>query len=321
MRLSRGRCGNLLRTTAILGALATTLAGCKTSGIADVTNSSGGALGGTFSGSLFRGGESSASNSDGSTDWRREVASAAERYRADPRNANSALRYAEALRKTGQRAQAAAVLQQASIHNPHDKRILGDYGRALAENGHLSQAYDMLDRAHSPDQPDWRVLSAQGAVLDQLGRHDTARLHYEAALKIVPDEPSVLSNLGLSYALSKELPQAEETLRKASARGSKDRRVRQNLALVVGLQGRFKEAEEIARADLPPAEATENVAYLRRMVPNDIETTGTVATAKPAQDPKQRTAKKGVTGKPAPKLTAAPGTQARSRPLLLGAGS
>jgi Flp pilus assembly protein TadD len=42
--------------------------------------------------------------------------------------------------------------------------------------------------------------------------------------------------------------------------------VRQNLALVVGLQGRFQEAETIARADLPPDEAAANVAYLRQML-------------------------------------------------------
>jgi Flp pilus assembly protein TadD len=76
----------------------------------------------------------------------------------------------------------------------------------------------------------------------------------------------VLSNLGLSYALSKNLPEAETTLKRAAAGRSADRRVRQNLALVVGLQGRFAEAEAIARADLPAEEAAANVAYLRQML-------------------------------------------------------
>jgi hypothetical protein len=42
--------------------------------------------------------------------------------------------------------------------------------------------------------------------------------------------------------------------------------VRQNLALVVGLQGRFQEAETIAKGDLSPDEAAANVAYLRQML-------------------------------------------------------
>jgi Flp pilus assembly protein TadD len=42
--------------------------------------------------------------------------------------------------------------------------------------------------------------------------------------------------------------------------------VRQNLGLVVGLQGRFAEAEQIVRADLPADEAAANVAYLKQML-------------------------------------------------------
>ena len=178
-----------------------------------------------------------------------------EKFRADPRDADNAIRYAQALRATGQRAQAAAVLETAALHNPDNKALLGAYGRALADAGNFKQALDVLERAHSPDQPDWRILSVQGAVLDQMGRHEEAQRYYASALKIMPDEPSVLSNLGLSYALSKDLKRAEETLRRASGTGSVDKRVRQNLALVVGLQGRFQEAETIARADLPPDEA------------------------------------------------------------------
>ena len=111
-----------------------------------------------------------------------------------------------------------------------------------------------------PDDPDWRILSAQGAALDQLGRYEEARQYYASALKIAPEEPSVLSNLGLSYVLSKDLPKAEETLRRAHSRADADPRVRANLALVVGLQGRMAEAERIVKADLPAEEAAANVA-------------------------------------------------------------
>ena len=106
----------------------------------------------------------------------------------------------------------------------------------------------------------------QGTALDQLGRHEEARRYYASALKIAPNEPSVLSNLGLSYVLSRDLPKAEETLRQAYASGRADARVRQNLGLVVGLQGRFAEAESIVKADLPADQAAANVAYLKEML-------------------------------------------------------
>jgi Flp pilus assembly protein TadD len=200
------------------------------------------------------------------SEWRRELQAAGELYKANPRNGEAAIRYARALRAIGQRAQAAAVLEQASIHDSKNRAVLGAYGRALADAGNYTQAFEVLNRAHTPDQPDWRILSVQGAVLDQMGRHEEARRYYASALRLAPDEPSVLSNLGLSYALSKDLPQAEDTLRRASRNGRIDPRVRQNLALVVGLRGRYDEAETIARADLPPEEAAANVAYLKQVV-------------------------------------------------------
>jgi Flp pilus assembly protein TadD len=198
--------------------------------------------------------------------WRREVQAAGDLYKANPGNGDIAMRYARALRAIGQRAQAAAVLEQASIRDPKNRTVLAAYGRALADTGNFAQALEVLNRAHTPDQPDWSILSVQGAVLDQMGRHEEARRYYASALRLKPDEPSVLSNLGLSYALSKDLKQAEATLRRATSGGKIDPRARQNLALVVGLQGRFAEAETIARADLPAEEAAANVAYLRQML-------------------------------------------------------
>jgi Flp pilus assembly protein TadD len=239
----------LLASVATSAVLVLGLCSCQTDGSSDIT------------GSLGEKAETSPA-----ADPRRDLESYRERYRANPKDADAALRYGKALRATGQRAQAVAVLEQATLANPNDKALLAGYGRALADNGNFQQAFDVLGRAHSPDDPDWRILSAQGATLDQLGRYDEARQYYASALKIAPDDPSVLSNLGLSYALSKDLPKAEETLRRANAHADADPRVRLNLALVVGLQGRMAEAESIVKADRPPDEAAANVAYLKRLL-------------------------------------------------------
>jgi Flp pilus assembly protein TadD len=142
-----------------------------------------------------------ASSPPGQADWRRSADGWGERYRANPSDLEAAVNYAQALRGNGQRAQAVAVLEQGLLHNPKHMGVLGAYGHALADVGNYKQALEVLNRAHAPDQPDWRILSVQGAVLDQMGRHDEAQRYYATALRIVPDEPSVLSNLGLSYAL------------------------------------------------------------------------------------------------------------------------
>ena len=162
----------LLGRVAFAAALAFLTAGCNT------TYPTAGTLG-----------IASAPQSD--ADWQRSAEAWSDRYRANPTDAEAAINYAQALRGMGQRAQAAAVLEQASIQNPKHTGVTGAYGRALANNGNYQQAFDVLNRTHTPDQPDWRILSVQGAVLDQMGRHDEARRYYATALRIAPDEPSV----------------------------------------------------------------------------------------------------------------------------------
>src|ERR1700676_1957755 len=174
----------LLASAAVTAILAAGLGGCQT--MSDITGSI-----------------TSKAEPAPDADPRRAVEIYGERYRANPKDADAALAYGQALRATGQRPQAAAVLEQATIAHPGNKALLAGYGRALVENGNFQQAFDVLSKAHSPDNPDWRILSVQGTALDQMGRHDDARRYYASALKIVPDEPSVLSNLGLSYVLSR----------------------------------------------------------------------------------------------------------------------
>src|ERR1700735_4301910 len=186
----------LLASAALTAILAVGLGGCQTT--SDIT------------GSL-----SSKAEASPDSDPRRAVEVYGERYRANPKDADAALAYGQALRATGQRAQAAAMLEQATISHPGNKALLAAFGRALADNGNFQQAFDVLSRAHTPENPDWRLLSVQGTALDQLGRHDEARRYYNSALKMAPGEPSVLSNLGLSYVLSRDLPKAEEALRQA----------------------------------------------------------------------------------------------------------
>lgn len=243
------RLARFLVSTAVPAMLLLALCGCQTTGTDDIT----GALG-------------DKAGPRQTSDSRRDLETWRERYRADPKNPDVALQYGTALRAAGQRAQAVAVLEQATVAHSGNKALIAAYGRALADNGNFQQALDVLSRAHTPEDPDWRILSAQGTVFDQLGRYEEARQYYASALKIVPDEPTVLSNLGLSYVLSKELPKAEETLRRAYASAGTDARVRANLALAVALQGRLAEAEKIVTADLPPEEVAANVAYLRQLL-------------------------------------------------------
>ena len=215
--------------------------------------------------------------------WRQSAEAWGRRFESNPADAQAALYYARALRATEQRAQAVAVLQQAAIRSPKNLELLAAYGKALADSGRYKEAQEVLGRAHAPERPDWRILSAQGAVADQVGDHPLAQRYYDAALKVAPGEPTVLSNQGLSFALSKRLPEAEQALRQADAHPDADERVRQNLALVLALQGKFGEAEAVLRRDRPPGEVTTALAALRRMVaqPDGLSAVRKVEKARP----------------------------------------
>ena len=236
-----------LRSLAAVAVVALALGGCTTDSV-------------ETTGSIGETGATSAASAA-----RRDLDGLSEAYKANPGDPRTAFRYARALRATDQVNQASAVLQQAAIRNPRDTQILAAYGKSLVEAGRPREALEVLANAHTPANPDWRVLSAEGSASAQLGDQAAAQGFYEAALKIRPNEPSLLSNLGLSYALSRHLDQAEETMRLAVSLPGADAKMRANLALVLGLKGRYEEAETVLRQDMGPQEAASNVASLRRL--------------------------------------------------------
>jgi Flp pilus assembly protein TadD len=187
-------------------------------------------------------------------------------YADKPGEKYASINYARALRALTRYQEAAAVMQAAAVKASKDYEVLGEYGKALADNGDLAQARDVLSRSYPADRPSWALLSVQGSVSDRLDDHEKAQAFYRSALKIAPDEPSVLSNLGLSYALSKQLGSAEEVLQQAASNPRADARIRQNLALVLALEGKFKEAEDVSRHDMSPEQAAKNVEAIRDMI-------------------------------------------------------
>jgi Flp pilus assembly protein TadD len=194
------------------------------------------------------------------------AASLGRAYAKNPKDLPTAMRYASVLQMNGRTDQALAVMRKLAIDFPTERQVLAAYGKALAASGELEPALDAVRRAQTPEYPDWKLVSAEAAILDQLGQSAEARGLYRRALDMKPGEASILSNLGMSYLLEGDLKTAETYMRQASQAPGADSRVRQNLALVVGLQGRFDEAEDIARRELSPDQANANVTYLRQML-------------------------------------------------------
>ncbi len=194
------------------------------------------------------------------------VAQLAARYKANPKDKVTVIYFAAALRAAGQPEQAVAVLEAGVpiFHNDIDIKIA--YAKALTAAGRFEQALNVANDAIDPATPSWNALLVKGAILDQSGRNAEARAIYTQALLIAPNEASLEANLGLSYAMTNELDKAEQHLRKAVSMSGATSKIRQNLALVIGLQGRFDEARDLFARELPPEQVESNMSYIRALL-------------------------------------------------------
>lgn len=188
------------------------------------------------------------------------------RYQANPNDRANILTYAAALRAAGQNDQALAITENAALKFRGDPAIQAAYAKALAAAGRFDQALKVVDNTMRVERPDWVLINIKGAILDQVGRHREARGLYQQGLSFSPNNPSILANYGLSFAMSNDLVSAEKYLRSAINQRGATVKVRHNLALVIGLQGRFTEAQNMYRQDLSPRDVEANMAYIRALL-------------------------------------------------------
>lgn len=190
----------------------------------------------------------------------------AAKWQKNPSDSSIAIKYAGSLRALGYTKKAVQVLQQASLTSPNNQSVIAEYGKALSNNGQLEQALINLNRAQTLGNPDWRIYSAQGITLDKMARYARARQYYKSALNLSPNQAIVLNNIGLSYALDGNLKNAETYLRRAVAAQGSQPKMQRNLALVLGLSGKFSQSAKASNKVLSTEDTSVNIAYLKSML-------------------------------------------------------
>lgn len=164
-------------------------------------------------------------------------------YKEAPHDVANAVAYAETLGAQNKHEQQQAILEKLVMNHGATADIQAAYGKSLIANGEYARADQVLAQAFQPDQPDWKTLSARGVANDKLGNHKEAQALYEAALRVHPNEPSVLTNLGLSYAYRRDYGKAEHYLRSAMSQPGADPRIERNLAVILGMQGKTNQQQ------------------------------------------------------------------------------
>jgi len=187
-------------------------------------------------------------------------------YAKNPHDLKAVVSFAHALKADGAKDKALSVLQQAAIYNPDSLVIASEEGRLALDMGQNDLAGKLLARANDSTNPDWRVLNALGTLEVTRNNRTGAQDYFQRAIQLAPNQPSVLNNLALLYALGGDPAKAETLLRKAAAAGGDVMRIRQNLALVLGVEGKYEEAQQLTASDLGADKAKSNRAYMEKMV-------------------------------------------------------
>lgn len=184
---------------------------------------------------------------------------------AEDRVASAAIIKARGLRANGDLRGAMDVLEVAARKSPDDKALDRERGLLALELGQINEAKRLLAKADTVGTPDWRIKSALGSAYAASGDQPAAQREFAAALKLAPDHPSILNNLALSYALDGRHAQAEQLLRTAARSKGTQAKAKQNLALLLGLNGNLDEARKVSEAAMSKDMVRSNISYLERL--------------------------------------------------------
>lgn len=180
----------------------------------------------------------------------------------NPNDPVAGVKVAEALRQLGQYDQAAQTAETVLISQPGNVEAMLELGRAHIARGQAFYGIAALEKARDLAPSDWRPLSLLGVAYTAVRRTDEGREAWNRGLTLSPDNPDILTNAAIALVAQGDLAGAEVLLRRAAGQPQAALKVRQNLALVLGLQGKTAEAEQILRRDLPPEAADGNLRWL-----------------------------------------------------------
>jgi len=180
----------------------------------------------------------------------------------NPADPVAGVRLSQALREIGRHDAAAEAAEATLAVQPDNVEAMLEVGRAHWSRGQAFYGISALERARDLSPADWRPWSLLGAAYQQVRRPADARAAWDRALQLSPDNPAVLTNVAMTYVTAGDLNAAEDLMRRAAAQPGASLQVRQNLAMVLGLNGKTDEAEVILRRDLPPEAADRNLEWL-----------------------------------------------------------
>lgn len=160
-------------------------------------------------------------------------------YKRDSGNAETALKYARALREAGRLNRASAVLSPLAEKKSSPTAVHTEYASIMAAMGDYKAAESHARMAVTADPESARAYHVLGTALDAQGFHPQAEVAFRKSLELWPqdeDPTAILNNLGLNLASQGFIDEAIDTLRKAAAISPGRTEIERNLRIVTALQ-------------------------------------------------------------------------------------
>ena len=143
-----------------------------------------------------------------------------------------------------------------------DQSMQFELARSGEKQGKLLQAQEMYLHLLEESPQDTQLLHRLGVVSSRLDQFDQASHYFMQALRHDKHNSEILADLGYALYLKGDLKAAETALRQATRENANNERAINNLAMVVGQQGRSQEAYALFRSIVDEAEANSNLAYV-----------------------------------------------------------
>ncbi len=135
--------------------------------------------------------------------------------------------------------------------------------RLLEHKGNL-QAATKAYQSILKSEPEYAAAHHRlGVLAARNGRHEEAQRHFEQALDAGASSSELLADMGYNYFLQGRLADAEDTLHEAVAKNPANRRARNNLGIVLGLEGRVEESLAQFQQAVGNAKGRENLASIQ----------------------------------------------------------
>ncbi len=167
------------------------------------------------------------------------------------------------LRYTGSSGEALHLVRKnaASFAQSVDFQI--EYGKVLLASNDAPRAIKQLGVALLLDRNNWRIFATLGIAYDQVKAYGSARRAYEMALQLSPGNAAVMNNFAISMALAGNVDEAIKITKRAANLARRNVQIRQNLALFLGIKGKMKDAEALARMDLDDEAVRNNLSVYK----------------------------------------------------------